>query len=384
MVQSTEPGTPTLALGERLADLQRIAQLSNPILRNLLITQRYHDLSWHLTRVLGSADCNWSTFATWASKTAGQSIRDEELPREVSGLLREEAKLDQRLDLLRRRLGPLSSLLPDANPFDLARAIVAEVSRQIAEGNLRVFHELTPLFARFVDTFETVGQRTTERLEVFENVLATGSAADGGQDELKKAFKCYFEATRTQNEQHRAELILAGNVRIGLHEQTRLQVNIAGALDAPFADAVYTQFAQNTAPWLRATFLWGLRLGVRWFAKEFGADWRRVATRYMMKLNAPNGEDIGLGHDLPPQLAFPVALEKLTNPELIELLRRFDPDLATTRGSAAVDWTVLDQRMRFIGDLFRAGQQDVSWFEAPFEAGQSAQIERGYVPSGRL
>src|SRR6185436_9966532 len=52
----------------------------NPVLRNLLITQCYHDLSTGLAELLSGGNANWCTFATWASKTAGCFVRKDELP----------------------------------------------------------------------------------------------------------------------------------------------------------------------------------------------------------------------------------------------------------------------------------------------------------------
>ncbi len=68
-------------------DLAQIAGITdNLVLRNLLITQRYHDLSRALAETMGNdRDVNWSTFATWASKTAGLSIRDEEVSLALPG-----------------------------------------------------------------------------------------------------------------------------------------------------------------------------------------------------------------------------------------------------------------------------------------------------------
>lgn len=63
-------------------DVERIVALDgNPVLRNLLITQCYHDLSLGLSWLLGEEDLNWCHFATWASRTAGHFIRDEEVPK---------------------------------------------------------------------------------------------------------------------------------------------------------------------------------------------------------------------------------------------------------------------------------------------------------------
>src|SRR4051794_30910209 len=51
-----------------------------PARRNLLITQTYHDLSAALAHALGPESANWCTFATWASRTAGRFIREDEVP----------------------------------------------------------------------------------------------------------------------------------------------------------------------------------------------------------------------------------------------------------------------------------------------------------------
>src|SRR6478609_6514640 len=83
-----------------LADIERVAQLEQPVIRNLWITQHYHSLMGLLSDVLGAGNANWSTFATWASKTAGQSIRGEEVPVEIQQLLIEQAKVQERLSLL--------------------------------------------------------------------------------------------------------------------------------------------------------------------------------------------------------------------------------------------------------------------------------------------
>ncbi len=377
-VSSVEP-----SFTEQLEDLVRIAELEEPVIRNLLITQRYHDLSRGLTRVLGPANANWSTFATWASKTAGQSIREEEVPPELVQFLEREARLGARLEHFYATLGPLARFAPRLDPFDLARAVVREVARQISEGNLRVFAELSPLFAEFAALFADAAGRSEAGLASFLSKLAPGPAEQGGQDALAQAFRNYFEASLVADERGRVELILLGNVQIGLHEQTRLQPNIAGALDAPFSESVYERFGAAGPKFLHPVLRGLVRLIVRFFARNLLEDWQRLATRLLMKLAAPNGDEIPLGHDLPPERFDPL-LTRLQNPELTAFLGRYEPDLTTTRGSAAVNWTALGDRMRFIGELFRVSQRDPSWFEQPFTDAQRLEIEAGRVPRGKL
>ena len=61
------------------AEVDRIATLSDPVVRNLQITQCYHELAMVLAARVGGA--NWCTFATWASRQAGQTIRKEDFAR---------------------------------------------------------------------------------------------------------------------------------------------------------------------------------------------------------------------------------------------------------------------------------------------------------------
>ena len=63
-----------------LDQIDRIAALGDPVQRNLQITQSYYELSQALAGLLGSS-ANWCTFAAWASKQAGQTIREEDLLR---------------------------------------------------------------------------------------------------------------------------------------------------------------------------------------------------------------------------------------------------------------------------------------------------------------
>src|SRR5690348_1643771 len=77
--------TQTLPLPS-VADVARISTLTDPVLRNLQITQCYHELSAVMAARLGLW-ANWCTFATWASKQAGQTIRKEDLRRTLESAL---------------------------------------------------------------------------------------------------------------------------------------------------------------------------------------------------------------------------------------------------------------------------------------------------------
>ncbi|HXS18998.1 MAG TPA: hypothetical protein VN764_17490 [Polyangiaceae bacterium] len=373
-----------MTLQERLADLERIAQLADPVLRNLLITQRYHDLSHGLTSVLGSGNANWSTFACWASRTAGISIRMQEIPEEFTAALRVEAAFEKKAKELSGKLGFVGRwLIPQQNPLDLARAVIVEVATQIAEGNLKVYAELAPLFAKFASEFSNPSSRTEERWNAFFDDFKAGSAAEGGQDDLQKAFKAYLKAADTEDEILKAQLILYGNVMIGLHEQTRLQKNIAGGINAMFSDQVYDKFfAQST--WIfRDKVKWLIERVMHLVERQFMKDWQMFATRFMMRLSTPDGHEIPLGEDLPGG-EFAPELATLTFADLIKLMSTYDKDLKTTKGSRAINWVILDDRMRFIGELFRVKQRHAKWFEQPFREEIRRAFEAGQVPPGSL
>jgi hypothetical protein len=65
-----------------IAEVETICAIPDPIVRNLRITQAYGEMSRALA-ARGRSGANWCTFATWASKQAGQTIRQEDLARRV-------------------------------------------------------------------------------------------------------------------------------------------------------------------------------------------------------------------------------------------------------------------------------------------------------------
>jgi hypothetical protein len=77
-----------------------------------------------------------------------------------------------------------------------------------------------------------------------------------------------------------------------------------------------------------------------------------LITNQLMSLWLPPGTVVQLGRDL--GRPFPEALRTLTSPELLRLLAGFDPTPDSEDGSGVKDWANLQQRLRFIADLFRA------------------------------
>jgi hypothetical protein len=366
-----------------LAEIERVARLEQPVIRNLWITQHYHSLMGLLADVLGAGNANWSTFATWASKTAGQSIRGDEIPPEIAQLLIEEAKLHERLSRLLAALP--GAWAEELDPLSIPRALIGRVSEQIALGNLKVFAELAPLFAQFWDRFGDPARRTEAELEAFVSGLKRGPASEDGQDSLKLAFTSYFAAASAKNAKTKAEYVLYGNLLIGLHEQTRLQSFIAGAMDVPFDERSYERLLAAEPDWLEKLTRPVFRTMLSALRHEFEERWERLLTRYMMTLTLPGGNLLRLGSDIPVGVQpFPAVLDPLEYDALKELVATYDPNLESLKGSGARNWSELGNRMAFIADLFRSRQQDASLFEAPFSAEQLRALALGQRPSGAL
>lgn len=367
-----------------LLDIERVANLEAPVIRNLWITQHYHSLMGLLAAVLGAADANWSTFATWASKTAGQSIRGEEVPPEIRQLLSEEAKVHERLrQLLEALPGTWAEEL--LHPLAVPQAVLGQVSEQIAIGNLKVFAELAPLFANFWDRFQDPARLTKAELGAFVGSLKDGPAEEDGQDSLKVAFTSYFAGARADNAKERAEYVLYGNLLIGLHEQTRLQSYIAGAIDAPFEERSYERMLAAQPDWLERLTRPVFRALLSALKEELEDRWERLVTRYLMTLALPGGNLLQLGEDIPVGVApFPSVLNPLEYQELKKLVSSYDPHLDSLKGSGARNWTELGNRMAFIADLFRSRQQDGTLSRPPFSEDQLSVLARDQRPDGPL
>jgi hypothetical protein len=381
-----------------VADVERIAALTDPVVRNLQITQCYCELSRAFAARSGGG-ANWCTFATWASKQAGQTIRKEDLERAFERLFarspqatsRGEAAVTSMAELSPRRgaegVGDaVWKALKPTSAFDRA-------SDAVARGNRKVFEEIGREFARILVLPSTDGVIDPAALESFRESLRPGDPPDG-QGYLRQAFASYAAAFRENDLEKRAELMLLANLAIGWHEQTRLQPQIAEALEAPFGEPVRLR-RELLGQLLRPRTGLALRLllelvpghasSVKKVLDDLERHVKQIAreavTEGLMTLSLP-GEVLSLGRDVPG--AFPADLKTIENPDLRRLLGRVDPTPDTTRGSGAEDWSVLTERIHFIADLFRVYQERSALLSDPFSAEQVAVIKSGGRPAGRL
>jgi hypothetical protein len=349
-----------------VADVDAIAAIPDPVLRNLRITVAYGQLANAFAQqVPGGA--NWCTFATWASRQAGCTIRREDVARGVERHFR--SRLDKRplwrqlsrtpglsADVLVRTIGQVSLALPG----------IDRAAGAVGRGNLKVFEEIGRDFARAVDAMA----QGREALAAMVETLRPGPSPDG-QDLLRRAFGAYQAAAATADPGPRAQLALLANVQIGLHEQTRLQPEIREAMDAALLDAADTRRAilERLEALVPAVVRTGtvkdlLNALADDLAQELRSVVRVVTTELFMTIGLPRGRTLRLGADI--EHRFPATLQALTNAELASFVGSFDPTPDSPRGSAAADWAVLEQRMRFIADFFRTSHDDDSLHEAPF------------------
>jgi len=362
-----------------------------PILRNLLITQCYHDLSSEVARVMGADNVNWCTFATWASRTAGKFIRSEEIPslfrsglEDSSSFRASSARAVERLTSLHPK-----TKLQEGSLLQVAETVAGDVSGQITAGNLKVFSELAPVFAGYVALFADGAPDATQAKRLLDS-LRVGPSNAGGQSLLREAMEHLLAASKLDDPKRRAEQMLVANALTGLHEQIRLQPFIAGSLDAPIADTLgklWADHAEDDGDGLlgRIHALWD-RAGAT-VVRDAETAWADVATAALMTLAVP-GQTLHLGSALPPppqRPMYPAVLETVDEKDAAELLAHYDATDPGAKGDVgADDWTVLAQRMRYIIALFRSRQCDAGLLQQPFTDPQHAAILESKVPAGPL
>jgi hypothetical protein len=373
--------------------------MADPVLRNLRITQCYAELSAGLAaRLRGSA--NWCTFATWASRQAGRTIRGEDVESAIEDTLAGWLG-GGGADAVVAALRGLGARAEGADIHRVVREVldaqgsVARASAAVARGNLKVFAEIAREFARFHEMLGVDESPDDGRLAGFVEGLRPGEPPEG-QRLLRQAFGRYYRAFFDTDERLRAQRILHANLEVGLHEQTRLQPEIAEALNAaiPEPRALASELLGRLLP-ARGMVARSRRFFVRLFGgrtpldravEAFVAEARRlvrtVVTDHLMTLELTRSHVLRLGRDL--GVPFPAALEQLDDTELNALLLRIDPTPDSVRESGARDWASLPERMHFIADLFRCYQASPELFDAPFTAEQVDAMRAGRLPTDPL
>lgn len=379
-----------------ISEVERIAGLGDPVIRNLQITQSYHELSLVIAVRTGPS-ANWCTFATWASRQAGQTIREEDLMEAMENALNAAPAIGQAMAEIANAALLKGSAMGKQGIAKLVwdtidpRAAMGRASASVARGNQKVYAEIAREFARFVEACLNDESYDADNIGRFCAALRPGDPPDG-QRYLRQAFSRYYQAFFEPDQKKKAEHILLANLEIGFHEQTRLQPEIAAALEASVENPqifkrrlLHTLFP--TRSWI--TELWALFMAfigrptplddaIQQFSELARHHIRLFLTDHLMELAFPKGLRLRLGHDL--QASFPASLQHLANTELIALLKQIDPTPDSLQETGAIDWANLPDRLHFIADLFRCYQETTDLLSPPFEPEQAEAILAGRMP----
>lgn len=383
-----------------VTEVDQIVIQADPVIRNLQITQCYYELARHLS-VRVSGEANWCSFATWASKQAGQTIRKQDLVRALERVLGTRESIQQAAQDLANVLESLGIRSKTRQILEFIlnvldpEAAFGRSSEAVARGNLKVFAEIGHAFAVFNAACLEDAAFDAEKIQKLCEDLLPGEPPDG-QIYLRRAFLHYYQALFQEDPQARSELTLLANLEIGYHEQTRLQPEINEALAAPVISP--EMFSRNLLKTLRPD--WGRLNDLVWFimrlfgrltaldsaitAYLFAAqrEAQLIVTKAMMTIELPHGNLLRLGMDLDSE--YPPGLQQLTNLDLLALLAQIDPTADSPIESGAQYWGDLPDRLHFIADMFRCYQASADLSEPPFTADQTAALKDGRLPAGRL
>ena len=372
--------------------VNRIASIPDPVARNYQITSCYHNLSSVFADRMGAV-ANWCTFATWASKQAGVTIRGEDLQAKIEAVLEKEPAIQDVLTLLKhhaRKLnrGYLQESIAIEAIRNVAKSATERASAAVGRGNKKVFEEIAIEFARFIPNF--IGDRAynPETIDNFCKTLRVGLPPDG-QDYLSNAFTNYYRALFEVDLKTRHEMILLANIQIGFHEQTRLQPEIAQSLDAANIDATVIRvhltdlILKNKSLMTKVFyfFTW-LTGGTKFFRKAVDdlvaiaeRHIRKVITKHLMTLTMPPENRLNLGNDL--LMPFPEYLTTITTHDLENFWKQLKPSIDARDGAGCSDWSDLSQRIFFIAHLFRCYHQTADLFAPPFSEAELLQQDGG-------
>ena len=381
------------------AETDRIASIAEPVLRNLSITQCYYELSTLFSRRMGPV-ANWCTFAVWASKQAGQTIRRQDLQRSLETMLEQEPEIEAALSLvitLAKQAGAQNGLdqLRQSALGEMLAASAVHASNAVSRGNKKVFEEIAREFSRFMTACfgDTIYDQS--QIDTYCQQLQQG-APPFGQDYLRNAFACYYRALFEQDPKQKTELNLLANLQIGFHEQNRLQPEIAEALNASLFDVqkIKTQLKDKLFSGIsfRSKFILFVKRvagktglldkAIELLIQRIQYHLRRALTIHLMTLTIPPGNCLHLGRDL--SMAYPDDLKQLGNADLLALLQQTDPTPDSLLESGADDWANLAERMHFIGELFRCCHAAKELLDAAFTQEQVEALKQGRLPGGSL
>jgi hypothetical protein len=348
--------------------------LADPAAANAAITQAHYALGQALRALTGpNAGANFHAWAVWGSQKAGVTIRQEDL----GAALRDATYASGTVGAFIGAAAAYTTLWAWPTPFPglafasllllgallgaplgaltgraIARASRRAAARLVLDGNKLVLNDIGRHSARFLSTFPPGQPISPPALAAFLSPIDPTPSARGGQSLLRDAFTHYAyaaNATASGDTDAAQQACYHANMRAILHEHIKLQPFIQGAM-----------------PYII----------------------RRCVTQRMMTYDV-GPLRLSISHDVPSLDAlapFPPSLQTLTDPALCDLITGpcgWPSVPSSPSGSAAQDWTILTQRMRYIANLFRALHLHPAVLEPPvLGPGQPAALGPGQPGAG--
>lgn len=368
--------------------IEEVVAIPDRVLRNYWVTQTYADLSSGLRALLAPDTSNWCTFATWASCTVGASMRGEALPRWLHDRVLLPDGLMGAVSTTKEHRGwsSVASYVHDLTPnhlLEVTRELLGEMAINLSDGNTEVFAEIAPPAAQLLRAYD--GDQVDVSV-ARESVLAAcdGAVEFEGVNHLRAGYSLWCDALATSDPTRRSQLILAGSLHLGVHEQNHLQSVIVSSMDMGVNQAASRLKTKLVHDGLDAEAV-SVELDdvLRPAAHEIGDLWDGVMTATLGTLTSPEGT-MRLDHDVPnsSERSFvPTELASLVVEELEFLWRQFNHARENGKGSFAPNWANFSDRMNFISNLFISRHHEPMLFEEPFSAAELADLCAGRTPS---
>jgi hypothetical protein len=367
--------------------VEAVLAIDDRVLRNYWVTQSYADLAAGLSALLNPDTANWCTFGTWASCTVGRNLRGEDLP---DWLHQRVVLSDGMMGATREANRTLAAIHPDRAFYEIVPEHVSEVVRELfgacatnlSDGNTEVFAEIAPAAATFITCF---GSQPLEASSARANVLRLCEQAPEfeGKNRLRAGFEHWCDAMAESDSVRRSQLILAGSIELGAHEQHHLQGPIAGSMDMGVNQSVehLMQRVVKDEP-VPAGIVESVAALLYPLGRAFSEVWGALMTELLGTIQTPDGT-LRLDHDVPPipgKAFVPADLEPVVVDDLVTLFERFNRAERDGDGSRAINWVSLDDRMNFITNLFRSRHHRTELFQPPFDPAVLAEIESQRIP----
>ena len=315
-------------------EVRRIVAIANPVIRNLEITHCYSRLAAEFTTRIGDG-ANWCTYATWASRQAGRTIRGEDLLDHLGSRLAKRRWLLHPIATLWRRLLRRGLFQPETRigrltaelhtPFDAFERASAAVAR----GNLKVFEEIGLEFARYlneclpdtpVDAPRSAGSSTAcvpaihpRGSVTYGRRSCTTSACGSSASQRRAPSSPCSRTSRSASTSRRA--CSRRSARRSMPPTQRRRIWAACARGAVPVDGALVAGRPGPAAAAIGVVAAGFQRTVEQIAREAIID-------SFMVLTLPE-RVLALGSHLDD--AYPEVLDEPADAELIELLARFEP-----------------------------------------------------------